>query len=428
MPKQSVPLCGVLLPLLLLAFLTSSGARAETTLDTRGLAVYTETARDIYIGGLLLPSYSGLDNLLLSTGPKAMEFRIATRRISARGFSGMLLLQAELGSGLHAPDAAISALTEVKKNIKGTLVKGDQFVIGLSEAGNTSFVLNDIELLNIQGGAVFNFFFAGWVGESSSALLRGKLLAGALDPETLTRFEGLRPKSERVVLVSTWMTPVPAPEPKPKIEPKTEPKTEPEPVPALPAEAVATSVAPITVTTPADAAIAGPAVPAAAVAATATATAVKATELAAKEVEATPVEAAVEVEVAQTAQTQAATEVTASVDEAVMDDREYKQQLSEYTNGVMTKVFGQVKYPRRAVKKRREGKVELLLSLDADGQLLEITLEHSSGRDSLDGAAEKAIRKAAPFPKLTQAVREEFVSEDGNSYVMPIPITFRLQD
>jgi protein TonB len=396
--KQSFPLCAALLPLLILAFLASSGARAEAALDTRGLAVYTETARDIYIGGLLLPSYSGLDNLLLSPGPKAMEYRIATRRISGRGFSGMLLLQAELGSGSgsRAPDSVISALTAVKKNIKGTLIKGDQFVITLSEEGATRFLLNDTELLKIQDAAIFNFFFAGWIGESSSALLRNKFLAGSLDPATLTRFESLRPKPERVLLVSSWMTPVTAPEPEPKPQPK--------PVPVLPAEAVAKSAAPVTAAPQAATTVAQLAIPA----------------QPNTEVEATEAE---EIESAK-----AETEVTATVDEPAMDDREYQRQLSAYTSGVMVKIFGQVKYPRRAVKKRREGKVELLLYVDADGELLELSMDHSSGHDSLDGAAEKAIHKAAPFPELTQAVREEFVSEDGNSYVIPIPITFRLQD
>jgi protein TonB len=408
--KQSFPLCAALLPLLILAFLASSGARAEAALDTRGLAVYTETARDIYIGGLLLPSYSGLDNLLLSPGPKAMEYRIATRRISGRGFSGMLLLQAELGSGSgsRAPDSVISALTAVKKNIKGTLIKGDQFVITLSEEGATRFLLNDIELLKIEDAAIFNFFFAGWIGKSSSALLRNKFLAGSLDPATLTRFESLRPKPERVLLVSSWMTPVTAPEP----EPKPELKPEPNPVPVLPTEAVAKSAAPVTAAPQAATTVAQLAIPAQPTteAAAATATEVEATE--AEEIESANAE----------------TEVAATVDEPAMDDREYQRQLSAYTSGVMVKIFGQVKYPRRAVKKRREGKVDLLLYVDAEGQLLELTMDHSSGHGSLDGAAEKAIHKAAPFPELTQAVREEFVSEDGNSYVIPIPITFRLQD
>ena len=65
--------------------------------------------------------------------------------------------------------------------------------------------------------------------------------------------------------------------------------------------------------------------------------------------------------------------------------------------------------------------------MDAEGTLLDLTLDNSSGYDSLDNAATIAVRKAAPFPELTQAAREEFMSDDGSNYVMPIPITFRIQ-
>ena len=94
----------------------------------------------------------------------------------------------------------------------------------------------------------------------------------------------------------------------------------------------------------------------------------------------------------------------------------------------MKKVFGKVVYPRRAIKRERQGKVELLVSLDENGELLEISVDSSSGYGLLDNAASKAVRKAAPFPELTLVAREEFLSEDGTSYIMPIPITFKLSN
>jgi len=92
----------------------------------------------------------------------------------------------------------------------------------------------------------------------------------------------------------------------------------------------------------------------------------------------------------------------------------------------MKKVFSEVKYPERAIKRQREGKVELLARLDADGSLIDVTLDSSSGHGMLDEAAAKAVRKAAPFPELTAAAREEFLADDGSGYVMPIPVTFKL--
>ena len=68
--------------------LLTSGVKAQDQLETVGMSVYTETARDIYIGALRLPPAAVVQNLMLSPPPKAMEYRIATRRISSRGFSG----------------------------------------------------------------------------------------------------------------------------------------------------------------------------------------------------------------------------------------------------------------------------------------------------------------------------------------------------
>ena len=93
----------------------------------------------------------------------------------------------------------------------------------------------------------------------------------------------------------------------------------------------------------------------------------------------------------------------------------------------MSSVFANVTYPRRAVKRQREGKVELLATLTAEGELAGLELENTSGYDILDTAAAKAIESAAPFPELTDVAREEFLTEDGSNYVVMIPVTFRLQ-
>ncbi len=397
--------------LLLLFTVLLAASKAQATLATRGLAVYTETARDIYIAGLLLPSVTSLSDVLVSPGPKSMEYRIATRRISSRGFSGMILLQAELGAGARAPEQVTNALAELKIKMKSALKKGDQFVIALSADNATSFHLNGIELIQVKDGTIFEFFLAGWVGESSSALMREALLADRLAPPVLARFEALQPNAERVALVTAWMVPpvpksTPAAVAKPQSAPakKTVAKTEAtvKAAPKTKAEPKVDAVAKAPAETKADAKT-------------------KAVAVAAVEPAPTPVAAPAE-DPAEATESPLEEPVAAQ-----MDDREYQQQLSEYVTNIMVKVFRKVKYPRRAVKKQREGKVELLVYLDANGELLDLALDNSSGYRPLDEAAQNAVRKAAPFPELTQAAREEFLSENGDNYVMPIPITFRLK-
>jgi TonB family protein len=129
---------------------------------------------------------------------------------------------------------------------------------------------------------------------------------------------------------------------------------------------------------------------------------------------------------AKTTQVATAEKTTPQPDARELDDREYQRQLNEYVSHIMKKVFGKVVYPRRAIQREREGKVELLVYMDENGELLEVSLDSSSGHGILDTAASKAVRKAAPFPELTLVAREEFLSEDGTSYIMPIPITFKL--
>ena len=82
-------------------------AVAQENLKPAGMAAYTETARDIYIAALLLPAGTTLDNVYLAPGPKAMEYRISTRRVSSRSFAGTLLIQGEMGSGSRPPEAAV---------------------------------------------------------------------------------------------------------------------------------------------------------------------------------------------------------------------------------------------------------------------------------------------------------------------------------
>jgi len=376
------------LPVALL--LVCSGAQARVDLEPVGLAVYTETARDVYVAALLLPPGSDLDNVYQAPGPKAMEYRIALRRLSSRGFSGMLLLQAELGSDSRAPEQVIVAVSKLKKNIKSPLKQGDQFIIALSANNATTFLLNGVELLSVNDDSIFNFFLAGWVGESSSTFFRDTLLSGNLEAGTLARFESLTPTDERLATISAWGAPPPVPSttPTPALAPQL----------AVPLQvAVATAVTVKPETTPLSAA----------------------ERVAAPVAKKAPAKKPTQVAVAKK-------EMAYEPDAPELDDREYQRQLNQYVTLIMKKVFGKVVYPRRAIQREREGKVELLVSVDESGKLLEVSLDNSSGYDILDTAASKAVRKAAPFPELTLVAREEFLADDGTSYIMPIPITFKL--
>jgi TonB family protein len=451
---------------------------ARQDLELAGLSVYTETARDIYVAGMLLPPDSTLENLLLTPPPKAMEYRLATRRISGRGFAGMLLLQAELGTGSRAPDSATSALSQVKQNMEGSLKQGDHFVIFLNENDETVFLLNDTVMHRVEDGGLFDFFFAGWVGVGASTTFREPILTGQLDKDVVARFKGLSPSAERVALVADWTSKAVAeiaatPEPeKPNaargaVEPgATAIAAKTETTAAV--DTAATDTAGVGIATVDSAAIDTAAVDTAAVDTGAAETA--AVDTAAVDTEAVDTAAvhttalnarAVEVNgvpaerasrfisvfklpapepVPQSDSVVTGTVPTpkpAPVQEVAtalpadkapeLDDREYQRQLQVFVSQVMRQVYGRVKYPKRAIKFQREGRVELAARLDDAGELIDITVESSSGHVGLDRAALTAVQRAAPFSGLSAIAKHELASEDGKGYIMSIPVSFRLQ-
>jgi protein TonB len=59
-------------------------------------------------------------------------------------------------------------------------------------------------------------------------------------------------------------------------------------------------------------------------------------------------------------------------------------------------------YPAAAARNGIEGILELLITVDRDGELVDVDLLHSSGSDILDFEAIQAIYRAAPFGPLTK--------------------------
>lgn len=392
--------------LAVLILLACSVAGAQESPQLAGLAVHTDTARDIYIAGLLGPGGQIPDELDSVRGPMSMEYRIATRRISSRGFSGTLLLQAELGSGTRAPEAVIDALGELKMQLQGSLLSGDQFEIALSPAGDTQFVLNGVTLLELPGADTFSYLLQGWLGNSASALMRESLLSGQFDRSLMLQYESLMPLNERIEQVAGWVA--------------EEEIVEEEQVAvvAAPEPAVNTRQEAVAATAPEAAAVA-----------------VAAQNAAPVPVQELPQPPAVEEQVPEPELAVSAPVEPLPVAETAeqeqsplqeLDDREYQRQLSEYVRVVMTQVFRNVRYPRRAVKRELQGQVELLAELDQSGELLGVSLETSSGYDILDEAAIRAVEKATPFPELSFVAKEEFVADTGDSYVMLIPVKFMM--
>lgn len=74
------------------------------------------------------------------------------------------------------------------------------------------------------------------------------------------------------------------------------------------------------------------------------------------------------------------------------------------------------RYPLSERMARHQGTVWLLLHIAADGHLLSVTLQHSSGVQALDRAALRMAEAAAPYPPVP----------DGMGMQISVPVTFSL--
>ncbi len=87
--------------------------------------------------------------------------------------------------------------------------------------------------------------------------------------------------------------------------------------------------------------------------------------------------------------------------------REYK--YAAYMDAWRAKVerIGNLNYPDEARRRRISGSLLLDVSLKADGSIYEVALRRSSGQKTLDDAAIRIVRLAAPFAPLPKNIRKE---------------------
>lgn len=79
------------------------------------------------------------------------------------------------------------------------------------------------------------------------------------------------------------------------------------------------------------------------------------------------------------------------------------------------------KYPDRARRQHWQGTVVVALSLSAEGNVTDISVVESSGKEILDAAALEMVRRASPLPRAPEGLR-------GKERAVRIPIAFKLPD
>ena len=77
-------------------------------------------------------------------------------------------------------------------------------------------------------------------------------------------------------------------------------------------------------------------------------------------------------------------------------------------------------YPPASRRAGHEGKVLIAFTLSKAGQILELSIDRSSGHESLDQAAMQAIKTASPYPPIPEKLGRE-------SIAFKLPISFNLR-
>jgi TonB family protein len=89
--------------------------------------------------------------------------------------------------------------------------------------------------------------------------------------------------------------------------------------------------------------------------------------------------------------------------ETISLDTEDKRYVT-YAQAIKERIAGQWKYPQEARKRKLEGRLVALFSLNREGALSRFDITKSSGHEVLDREAERAVRSAAPFPPFPSTV------------------------
>ncbi len=412
--KMRLALCIALL-------LTLCEAAAARDWQLAGLGLHQETGRDIYLGGIYLAAGTPRPgDFSALPGPWKMEYRIVARRTSIRSLLGGMLLQSEVATGRPPGPATTEFANGILSAIRSSLYAGDAFDIVLD--GNVTHALLDGQLLaRSSNPGVASYFLMGWIGEQGPAsAFRSQLLATQVDPDLRAQYDALAYSAERRAEVAAWSG---AAEPAQQAGSKDAQQETTTDTATLPAATAALAGADTTATGPMapDTGAADP--PWDPAAAPAGQDGDSQTIPPGTAPEATP-GAATPLALVATPDNQPGTADAL----ASLGVQEYSQRLAAFQGSMVARVYSKISYPKRAVRRSLQGRLELDVVLTGSGRLRAVKVASSSGHDMLDDAAVSAAREA--FAKGVDDVDPVALEEFGvgpDEMIVPVPVQFRLQ-
>lgn len=434
-PILMLCLCSAVIATLSMAAYTPARA-VEGGFRLTGLGLHQDTGRDIYLGGIYLRSETARpENFNESTGPRIMEYRIIARRTSMRSLLGSMLLQSQIATD-KAPDTATANFIDtILSAVNQSLYAGDSLEIELTRAGDTVARLNGLELARVANARIANYLLMGWVGEAGpSTIFREAITSGEVNPSLLAKLEANTYTAHRQSEIGEWLHrnrsidthDVDAGEPAAKTIQNTASEADATETPST----TPSRAAPIALLQPVTVDARYRQVP--------------------RHLEEAPEPAVADtgakktLEIAESDEDSAGPVQIASLEPVVtlppgnrlerevrsLGLQEYFQRLGSFHSDMVRRVYGKIRYPRRAVRRSLEGRLELDITMTGAGELLGIQIVQSSGHRILDDAAVSAARAAfaeRAFETVDPVAIAEFGDFDSGELTVPVPVNFRLE-
>lgn len=96
------------------------------------------------------------------------------------------------------------------------------------------------------------------------------------------------------------------------------------------------------------------------------------------------------------------------------------QDLQSWQKEVSSKIAKKQVYPRAALRKEIEGRAEVKINVDREGNIVAHTLQSSTGHELLDKEIDKLMERVSPLPKPPAGVNDSELS-------MVIPLAWTIQ-
>lgn len=387
-----------------------------------GVASFERLGKERFVAALYTDNPTSDASILFLGGiHRSMEIRTPSR-FSARQHIRTWVESAAVNSSTETLRNYAQAMTQFTQLINFTMRPGDTLVIDAPADSPLSVSLNGTELGTIDEPGLFDVLLRTWVGRVplSSAFREQLLVAGDIPADILARFGGLTPSQERIEFAQARIAP-PVPEPEPEPEP---------PAQQVVVEPVAQPIE-VAVTPPAEIAQEPASEP---------------EPQLAENVE--PPQAEPEVAAAAPAQASPATESAPEPEPETVDialatpssppEEEFEEEEEEeflpfsvdslleqqlYHSSLFAHTFKNVRYPSRAQRLSREGRVIVQVLVAPDGALVASELAETSGYKSLDKAALSAVKDSDPFPAPPAGL-----ATVDEPFEFILPIEFKLQN